>query len=141
MLGQPEERNADECRHDGSGEAGGDNIGKKRPSSLGGEDRGSVGTNAEEGRVGQRQTADVTHHQIVGQRQRREQRRKDEDVQDITLLARHRRSDEPWCSDDDNAGDEPDRSPHGQIPIRRPNRPCGRQRSTAIMIRNAIASL
>jgi hypothetical protein len=90
--------------------------------------------------VGEREAADVAHHEIVGERERGEERGEDQDVQDVALLARDggrhepRRRRHPTPSASQPTRRTSDADPPAEQPLRPPQ-------STPIMIRNAMASL
>jgi len=138
VLGQPEERHADEGRHDGGGQRGRDEVGEEWPVGARGEDGRRVGADAEERRMGEREAADVAHDEVVGQRQRGEERGEDEDVQDVALLRGDHRRHQPGCPTTGGREDQRGRPPHLRSRSDGRKRPCGRQSSTAIMIRKAM---
>ncbi len=112
VLGQPEERHADERRHDGRGQRGREEVGEERPVGARGENRRRIGADAEERGMGEREAADMAHDEVVGQRQRGEERGEDEDVQEVALLARHHHRHQPRCRHDGGREDQRGRPPH-----------------------------
>ena len=104
----------------------------ERPARLGDEQRRRVRADAEERRMRERQVAHVTDDQVVAQRERAVERGEDEHVQDVALGSGRDGGDDPRRGDQHQAQREPRaRAPHRQMPIRRPNSPCGRTSSTS----------
>ncbi len=90
----------------------------------------------------EREAADVADHEVVAERERREEAGEDEDVQQVALLAGKGGGHDPRQPHEDGAAERPRRRPRcAQMPIRRPKRPWGRHKRTAIMKRKAKASL
>ena len=90
----------------------------------------------------EREVADVADHEVVAERERCKEARENENVQQVALLAGKGGGHDPRQRHEDGAAQRPrDRPARAQMPIRRPKRPCGRHRSTAIMKRKAKASL
>jgi len=141
VLSEPEhrygERQRDQpCRGDAGRQDGGE-----RPARLGGQECDGVGADSEQRGVGERQAADVAHDQVVAQRERTVERGEDQHVEHVALLAGRDEGDEPGDRDERGGDDGPAPGPHRQIPMRRPNSPCGRTSSTATITTNAMASL
>jgi len=140
-LGQPEHRHPDRQRHQAGRRDAGGQRGREGPAGLGAQEGRGVGADAEEGGVGQGEAADVAHDQVVAQREGPVERGEDQHVQDVALLTGRHRRDDPRDRDEERPPEAPAQGAHRQIPIRRPNSPCGRTSNTATMTTNAIASL
>src|SRR5262249_12401456 len=107
VLGQAEEWHADQRGHQRGGDGRGRDVRHERPALRGGEDPGGGSADTGESRGRQRQAADVADHEVVGERERGEERGEDQDVQDIALLARYHGRDDPRRRRDDEAEREP----------------------------------
>jgi hypothetical protein len=142
VLGEPERGHADGRGGQARDADGGEESQEKGPARLGGEEGGGVGADAEEGGMGERQAAHVTDHEVVAEGEGGEEAGEDEDVQDVALLAGHHRGHQPGQDEEQGGSARRSRAPHGgQMPIRRPNRPYGRQSRKPIIMTKAMASL